>query len=761
MVADTNSSLWRRRLLVGGAVAAGALGIGVWRLLAPRDRLTPPAGLAGGPGTHVLSAWLLISRDGIVTVQVPRQEMGQGVTTALPMLVAEELDADWATVRFAQAPVDPVYANATLIAAGVPFRPDDHGWLATLSRRAQAGVGTRLGVQATGGSTSVRDAWEPLRLAGAAARAMLLRAGAERFGVALTECTTAEGWVHHRASGRQLAYGDLAEAAARMPVPSAVPLKAPQDFRLLGRSRARLDVPAKVDGSAIFGSDIKVPGMCQAAIVQCPVPGGRLRHLDDSAARRLRGIRAVIRLEGTSTSPAAVAVVADRWWRAQAALASLRIEWDEGTNGAHDTTEQRRRYESRLAREAGRIHDEAGDPDAGLSTPGKLVEASYHVPYVAHAAMEPLNCTALWRTEACEVWVGSQAPTLVRWFAAKAAGLGSDRVTVHTPYLGGGFGRRAEMDVVVQAVAIARSLPGTPVQLLWSREEDTRHDVYRPMASARLRAALDGSGQLVAWHTRIASQSCTGSLTARLLPAAASDLMRDKTTTEGAFDLPYFLPHRRTEHLLAHEPLRVGFWRSVGHSHNAFFAECFLDECAAAAGQDPLAFRLGLLSHAPRHRAVLEKAALASGWGGALPPGHGRGIALAESFGALVAQVVEVRVDGSRLEVRRVVCAVDCGFAVNPDAVVAQMEGAIVFGLSAALHGEITVSGGRVQQGNFHDQPILTLAETPAIEVHVVNSGIEHLAGAGEPGTPPVAPALCNAIHAATGRRIRALPVRL
>ncbi|MGH8688663.1 MAG: xanthine dehydrogenase family protein molybdopterin-binding subunit, partial [Burkholderiales bacterium] len=386
----------------------------------------------------------------------------------------------------------------------------------------------------------------------------------------------------------------------------------------------------------------------------------------------------------------------------------------------------------------------------------------YEAPYLAHATMEPINCTALVKDGACEIWVGNQSPTLVRWLAAGPAGVDSAKVTVHTPFLGGGFGRRSEVDVVVQAASIARKLPGTPVKLLWSREEDMQHDVYRPMALAKFRAALEPDGRILAWHNRIAGQSCTASFIARLKPSAASDLMKDKTTAEGAFDLAYAMPNRLVEHVLAHQPVPVGFWRSVGHSYNAFFVESFVDELAHKAGRDPVDYRSAMLGEAPRHRAVLETAARKAGWGAALPPRTGRGIALAESFHSIVAQVAEVEVatDGT-IKVKRVVCAIDCGKAVNPGIVAAQMESAIVFGLTAALHGEITLKDGRVEQQNFPSYEMVRMAACPVIETHIVESGWEHLGGVGEPGTPPIAPAVANAVFAATGQRLRKLPLKL
>jgi isoquinoline 1-oxidoreductase beta subunit len=755
-------SKWRRRFLITAGVLGGAMAIGVWRLYRQRDHLSPPSVLKAGAGEAVFTAWIKIAQDGRVTVQVPRQEMGQGITTSLPMLVAEELDADLAQVRFEQAPVDPVYANATVLGDGAPVRPDDESWLAGLMRLTQYKLGEALGVQATAGSTSIRNAWEPMRRAGASARAMLVQAAAQKFGVPAGECTVSRGVVQHAASGKRATFGELALEAAKLPLPSQVALKDPANYTLLGKSQPRLDIPAKVDGSAQFGMDVRLPKMLYAAIAQCPVFGGAVKSFQADKAKARSGVKAVIALPATSASAAAVAVVAEHYWQAKSALGEVAITWDDGPHAGHDTHKQRSRYQELLGSGEARTFDAAGNIDIAFASPARLLEADYFAPYLAHATMEPINCTAVVRGgKSCEVWVGNQSPTLVKWYAAKAAGIDSAEVTVHTPFLGGGFGRRAEVDVVMQAVMLASQVPDTPVQLIWSREEDIQHDVYRPMAAARLRAALDSAGNITAWYDRIVGQSCTGSFTARLLPAAASDAMKDKTTSEGAFDLPYALPNRKTQHVLTHEPVPVGYWRSVGHSYNAFFAESFLDECAHAAGKDPFAFRKALLANRPRHRAVLEAAAQLAGWGAPLPAGMGRGIALAESFHSIVAQVAEVEVkDGAPL-VRRIVCAVDCGFAVNPDTVVAQMESGILFGLTAALFGEITVKNGRVEQSNFPDYAMVRLAHTPEIEVHIVSSGIEHLGGVGEPGTPPVAPAVCNALFVATGKRIRALPIRL
>jgi isoquinoline 1-oxidoreductase beta subunit len=542
-----------------------------------------------------------------------------------------------------------------------------------------------------------------------------------------------------------------------------VTLKNPAAFRLLGRPQARLDTAAKVDGSAQFGCDVRLPGMRHAAIAQCPAFGGKLKSANLDEARRKPGVVAVLVLAATSTSPAAVAVVADRWWNAKTVLEGMQIQWDAGADATLETAGQREAYAALLDKGSARAYESVGDAPAVLAGAQRVVEAAYEVPYLAHAAMEPMNATALVKDGRCEVWAGNQAPTLAKWFAAKAAGLPADVVTVHTPYLGGGFGRRIEVDAIMQAVSIAASLPGVPVQLLWSREEDMQHDVYRPMAMARLRCALNPDGTIAAWHHRIVGQSCTQGLTARLMPAAASDLMKDKTVAEGAFDLPYAMPNRLVEHVLARQPVPVGYWRSVGHSGNAYFVETFLDEVARAAGKDPFEYRRSLLSGAPRHLKVLEAAAAMAGWG---RPAAGartaRGIALAESFHSIVAQVAEIEMsDGGAFAVRRVFCALDCGMAVNPSTVEAQMQSGIVFGLSAALHGEITLKAGRVEQSNFHDYRVLGMADCPRIEVKIIESGWDRLGGVGEPGTPPIAPAVANAVFAATGKPVRRLPIRI
>lgn len=751
----------RRFLIATGAVGVG-LTVGSWWFYRKRNLLIAPDGLKAGENEAIFNAWIKIDSDGHIIVQVPRQEMGQGVATALPMLVAEELNVDFSDVKFEQAPIDSVYGNAVMFGEGAPYRPDDVSWLAEFTRLTQFKLGRVLGLQGTGGSSSVRDAWEPMRYAGATARAMLLTAGAQRLGVAASDCTVANGKVQHLQTNRSIGFGQLANDAAALPMPSDVKLKDRRDFKILGTPQARIDIPEKVDGSAIFGLDARPNGLVYAAIRHNPIVKGGIVKIDSSEANAMPGVLAVIELPKTSATDAAVAVVARHYWQAKKALAKVNVQWSDGPNPDHDTDAQRARFSEQLKLEDGRVYDTAGDTKHAFQQATKTLNAEYFAPYLAHATMEPINCTAVIHADnQAEVWIGNQAPTLVRMMFSRATGLESESITVHTPYLGGGFGRRSEMDVVVQAGQIAKQMLGTPVQLIWSREEDIQHDTYRPMAAATMGAALDSSGNLVGLQSKITGQSCAYNIFSRLLPGMESNLMKDRTLAEGLFDLPYQIPNRLVTHVLADEPAAVGFWRSVGYSHHAFFAEAFIDECAEAAGQDPYLFRHTLLAHLPRHQKVLQTVATKAGWGTPLPAGIGRGIALTESFGSIVAQIAEVEIKNGKPLVRRVTCAIDCGFAVNPDSVVAQMESGIIFGLSAALYGEITIKNGRIQQSNFTDYQMVKMADSPEIDVVLIESGIENLGGVGEPGTPPIAPAVANALYTISGKRIRELPIRM
>ena len=689
-------------------------------------RLVPAPRRAEAP--FAPNAWVRVGTDGIVTLTVDKSEMGQGSQTGLAMILAEELEADWSKVR-----LGPVPENAA-------------GW----SRR-----------MSTGGSTAIRTSWDPLRKAGATAREMLITAAAEAWKVDRTTCRAENGAVVHEPSGRRLPYGKLATRAARLAVPTDAPLKDPKNFRLLGRRVPRLDTPSKVDGSATFGIDVTVPGMLVASIERCPVFGGRIKRHDATKAKALPGVRAVVELEGSPWTgqggawgvgcAAGVAVVADTYWHAFQGRKALEIEWDEGEATSLDSDGIR----AMLARRAEQPAVEArkdGDAATALAGAARRVEAVYEVPFLHHATMEPMNCTAHVRADGCDVWAPTQNQTRAQEVTAELAGLPKETVRIHTTFLGGGFGRRLEPDFVSEAVRVSQAV-GAPVKVIWTREDDVRHGFYRPASHNRFAAGLDGAGNPIAWSHRVVAPPI-------LLKFGPLEKGLDRTLVDGAQNLPYGIPNILVDQVAVDLlPIPRGFWRSVGISHNAFVTECFFDEVAAAAGKDPYQLRRALLADRPRHRRVLDLAADKAAWGTPLPAGRGRGIALAEWEPTVCAQVAEVTVesDGS-VRVHRVVCAVDCGPTVNVGQIEAQMEGGIVYGLTAALYGEITIAQGRVKQGNFDDYPMLRLREMPRVEVYIVPSS-EKQGGIGEPAVGPIAPAVCNAIFAATGKRIRKLPI--
>jgi isoquinoline 1-oxidoreductase beta subunit len=603
------------------------------------------------------------------------------------------------------------------------------------------------GVQATGNSNAIRAAWQPLRQAGAIARTMLVSAAAKRWNVDPASCRAQNGEVLHAPTGRSIKYGELAADAARMPVPESVALKRPEDFKLIGTPAKRLDTPAKVNGTAVYGIDVRPPGVKIATLAQSPVFGGRVKSVDDRAAKAVRGVRQIVRLDD------AVAVVADHMGAAKKGLAALVIEWDDGPHAKLNTQEIASELE-KATLSSGPVAQNIGDIDAAMAASVTKVEATYEVPFLAHATMEPMNCTVHVRNDGCEVWVGTQVVARAQAAAAKTAGLPLDKVVVHNHLIGGGFGRRLEIDGVIRAVQIAQHVDG-PVKVVWTREEDIQHDMYRPYFFDRISAGLDGKGMPVAWNHRFAGSS----VIARWIPPVFNNGL-DPDTTEGAINLTYALPNMRVEYLRVEPPgIPTAFWRSVGPSHNVFVTESFLDELAAAAKQDAVAYRRALLDKSPRAKAVLELAAEKAGWGQQLPKGIGRGVSVQFAFATYMAQVAEVEVssDGA-VRVRRVVCAVDCGIVVNPDTVRAQIEGAIIFGVTAALYGEITLKDGRVEQTNFDTYQVLRMNEAPAIEVHIVQSSAPP-GGMGEVGTSAIAPAITNAIFAATGKRLRKLPI--
>ena len=761
--------LSRRRFVFSGLAAAGALVVG-WGVMPARQRVraTHPLPLTGG--ALALNGWVALAPDGGVIVAMPRSEMGQGVHTALPMLVAEEMDVPLSAVRLVQAPIDKIFGNVAMLQDGLPFHPDDHGRLKAGAQWMVGKVARELGLIITGGSSSVKDAWGPMREAGATARALLVTAAAREWKVSESECRTEDGHVIH-ASGKRIAYGALAERAARG-TPGEIRLKQPKEFKLIGRAQPRLDTPSKVNGTAGFGIDARPPGLLFAAVRMSPTIGGTVAKVDADAVLKMPGVSKVIDFSSALTpfsgAGAGVAVVAASTWQARQAALALPIQWNEGVNAGLSSEAIYRDFAARLDSESGYAYYKAGDMaavDAARSAPGaaadaapgaaRAIHAEYRAPFLAHAAMEPINCTAQVKDGKVYLWVPTQSPGFAVDMAAKAAGVGADDVVLNVTMLGGGFGRRLEIDMVVQAVAVARQCNGAPVQLLWSREEDMTHDVYRPAALSRFHATLDTAGNVTAYDNKSAAGSVSHQFFKRNLGLPPGG--PDKTTAEGQFDMQYEFPHQRIAHVIVDSPVPLGYWRSVGHSHNAFFKESFIDELAHAVGKDPVAFRRGLLKNHPRHLAVLDAAVAKAG---AAPEGRAHGVALHQSFGTIVAQVAEVSVEGKEIRVHRVVCAVECGIAGNPNIIAQQCESAVVFGLSAALFGAVTIKDGKPQQTNFHDYAVLRMNQAPEVETVIMPSA-EHPEGMGEPATPPIAPAVANAVFKLTGQRLRSLPLTL
>jgi len=762
----------RRTLLLAGLGASGALLIG-WGVLPPRSRLGNPSTMRAHDGEVAMNGWIKIGADGSVLLAMPRSEMGQGVHTALAMLVADELDVALRQVRLVEAGHDTLYGNVASFVGILPFHPRDRepGHETLLVRSARwtvAKTARELGVNATGGSSSVADAWEPLRLAAATARGSLLGAASLRWKLPVAELTVKDGVVSHP-SGPSAHYGELARQAATTP-PGDTTLKTPAQWKLIGRAVPRIDVPAKTDGSARFGIDVRLPGMLYAVVRHAPAIEGAPGRVNVDAALKLPGVQRIVRLGPYAGSTAGIAVVARSTWHAKRGADAIDVEWTPRPAGPLSSAAILGSLETaaRAAADSGgglALHSR-GDVGQALKDAPRRVEALYRAPYLAHAAMEPINCTAQVKDGKVELWLSTQVPGLARALAARVAGVAEDAVTVHVTYLGGGFGRRLEVDYVGQAVRIALETGGAPVQLVWSREEDIAHDFYRPAAAVLMRAGLDAEGRVGGLAITSAGDQVTPHWFARLddaLPklvqmSSVPMALLDKTGTEGLFDLPYDVAHQRIAHVATSSGIPVGNWRAVGHSQNAFFAESFIDELAHEARQDPVAFRLGMLKDMPRHAAVLKLAASMAGWGSPLPAGRARGIALHESFGSIVAEVAEVSLLAGKPRVHRVVCAADVGIVVNPGIVAQQMESAVIFALSAALYGRIDVEGSVVKQSNFHDYPMVRLADSPLIETHLVAS-TRPPSGVGEPGTPPLAPAVANALFVLTGKRLRELPL--
>jgi isoquinoline 1-oxidoreductase subunit beta len=665
------------------------------------------------------NAFVRIGTDESVTVIVNHSEMGQGVYTSMPMILAEELDADWTKVRFEPAPVDPVYNHPA------------------------------FGIQMTGGSSSTWSGFEQFRKAGAAARAMLVQAAAQQWNVDPASCRTENGAVLH--ADQRFTYGQLAQKAATLKPPDQVPLKDPKDFKIIGKSFKRLDTAEKTNGKAIFGIDVKLPGMLTAVVARPPAFGAKLKSVNSDKALAIKGVRKVFEV------PSGVAVIADGFWTAKRGR-DADIQWDESANANFSSHSQREQYAA-LSRQTGLPVTKQGDAAGALASAAKKIDAVYEVPYLSHAMMEPLNCAVDLRADHCEIWTGTQFQTVDRAVAAQIAGLKTEQVQIHTTLLGGGFGRRANpaCDFVSEAMYVAKGT-GAPVKVVWTREDDMHGGYYRPAYYHAIQGGVDAQGNPVAWSHRIVGQSILNGT-----PFATAMIKNgiDETSVEGSSDIGYTIPNISVEYHETKTPVPVLWWRSVGHSHNAFVKESFIDELAALGGKDPLELRRSLLAKSSRELHVLELAAEKAGWGKPLPAGHARDIAVHASFLSFAAQVTEVSVDpAGQIRVHRVTCAIDCGIHVNPGIIEAQMHSGVIFGLSAALYNELTLDKGRVQQRNFHDYPMVRMNEAPQIDVHIVKNS-EKSGGIGEPGVPCTAPALTNAIFAATGKRIRKLPIRM
>jgi len=757
--------LKRRTFLLGSVgVAAGALVVG-WSALPPRQRLVASDPLAARPGETALNGYVKIAADNTVTVMMCRAEMGQGVHTGLAMLVAEEMDADWRDIRVANAPLDGIYNNVESVVGDLPFRPDDDSVVKELTVWLARKLARDFGTTMTGGSTTLNDLWDPMREAGACARAMLVGAAAQRWSVKADECRVEKGKVLHGA-GHVASFGALAVAAAQQPLPRKTVLKEREKFRLIGKPLPRLEAQSKMDGSAQFGIDVKPDGLLYASIAMCPTPGGTVRAFDGSVAAAMPGVYRVFHVDAYNGGTGGVAVIANDMFLAMNALDVLKIHWNDGPTKGLNNAEVEQRLSHALDDGDGHAWYRHGDVDKALSRAAQKITGEYYAPYLAHAALEPVNCTAQVKDGKATVWAATQVPAVARMHVARLLGVSTDRVDLQQQLIGGAFGRRLEVDFIAQAVAIAREAEGHPVQTLWTRPQDMRHDFYRPACLSRFKAGIDDNGQLVAWHNTSVSQSVVSRWLQRNYGIPDLGLNIDKTVSEGAFDQPYEMPNVWIGQRTIELPMPVGFMRSVGHSHQAFFVESFIDEVALAARKDPVAFRANLLTQHPRHLAVLRKAADMSHWhtphvwteNGVR---HARGVALHEAFGSIVAQVADVSMEaGNAFKVNRVYCAIDCGLPVNPNLIRQQVEGGIIFGLSAALKEEITLQDGAVVQALYSQFDVIRFDDCPDIVVEIMPS-TGHPQGVGESSVPPVAPAVANALFALTGKRLRALPLKV
>ena len=663
------------------------------------------------PSSFAPNVWLRIDPRGTVTITVAKSEMGQGAHTYFPLIVAEELEADLQAIKVEQAPTHP----------------------------------DRYGSQSTGGSTGVRTSWDKLRLAGATAREMLISAAAQKWQVDRSACYAEKGKVRHRSTGRALDFGALTEAAAKLSVPEKPPLKDPRDFKIVGTWVPQLGTPDRSSGRAIFASDLKVPGMLYATLARCPVFGGKAASFAAAKAQAVPGVKKVVAIDG------GIAVLADSTWASLKGREALEVKWDEGPSAALSSASLRRLF-AEMAGGKGAVGQKEGDVDKAFAESGNKIEALYEMPFISHSPLEPMNCLADVRAGSCEIWVGSQNPQAAQTSAANILKIPKEKVAVHVSLLGGGFGRRLVNDFVDEAVKISQTA-GVPVKLLWTREDDMQHDLYRPASRHVLSGAVDRSGKLLGWKHRVVAPSITGQREPGRIVGGL-----DKSALNCAIDMPYAIPHLLVDYVMANTAVPIGAWRSVYASQNVFVVESFLDELAALAGKDPVAFRLEMLDKTPRMKRLVETVAEKSGWRQKLPPGHGRGVACSFCFGSYAAEVAEVSLEKGRVRVHKIDVAVDCGLGVAPNTLEAQVEGAVALALTAVLKGEITFANGRTEQGNFDAYPLLTIEEMPQVAVHIVNS-YEPLGGIGEPPLPPVAPAVGNALFAATGKRVRRLPL--
>ena len=763
--------LSRRGFVLSGVALGGGLIIGYGYVALDDGAATDKFAASGRRGAP-LNAWLKIAPDGTVVCGIHRAEMGQGITTTLAMLLAEELDANWDDVRFEFVPVDRDYYNFGMLMNGQPLGDPAASWRAATGTWAMRQAFHALGMSMTISSSSTIDAWDTLRPAGAAARQMLMAAAARQWRTPVSALRTDRGYVIDAGNNRKLAYGTLAEEAAREKPPASVSLKAPADYKLVGHNPLRLDTPMKIDGTAIFGIDVRLPGMLYATVVHSPVAGSKVASFSTNGAENMPGVRKILKA-GKQGLERAVAVVADNSWQALQAAQDITVTSSAVEGELADNISLAAQYRAMLDdAEAVIFRDTV--TDAGAETDGRksfdavveelderaFVTADYEVPFLAHVCMEPMNCTALYTGDALEIWAPTQANSMARDIAAQVSGLDRNRVALHTTFMGGGFGRRAEMDFIEQAVSVALQLPNRPVKLFWSREQDIRHDAFRPAATCRIRGGLDRNGMPGTLDYRLVTQSVVASYETRTPTPRGGNASSDRTVVEAVNPPIYPLQNLRIGFVPVGLHVPAGFWRSVAHSWTTFFVESFIDELAAAANIEPLDFRRRALADRPRHLQVLNKLAAQLARDRNVGPGHGIGYAIAESHATVVAHAVEVSTkDGNFAKVMRVTCVIDCGPVVHPDNVVAQMESSIVDGLSAALYGHVAIRAGIVASGNFDNYPFMGLEHSPAIEVHLIASKQLRPGGVGEPGLPGVAPALCNAIYAATRERIRRLPV--